>query len=237
MRTLLSRVAGTLVSYALVVPIWLGIVVGLVIVRGRDHVLPALLRGNVVLISNHPTLLETVAIPALFWHWNISGHKHRVPHSIADENFFGGTQWLQRSCRIIVVSREKAKTKAECNRTAVASASKILQAAGNVIYYPEGGRTCKGSKHVSDGQFRVRVCQVGFLRKMQNPTTTIVPVWIDHKNTSDTHSLLRSYQKLYCGRRLTITFGNPQAANAERLTSSAVATMLLAIPQHDTHRA
>lgn len=207
-QTWYSRAFGSIITYCLVIPIWLSILCTVVRVRGRRTVVPWLRRGNVILAVNHPTLLETVAVPALFWHWRI-GRRNQVPHSIADEYFFGGRATLQTAAQCILVSRQQTLLAKRKNILALQHTKNLLHRSGVVIYFPEGGRTCKGTPTHICGTRYMRQCHARFIEKVKNNQTVLIPVWVDAGQTDKPVGLGAGYRQLLRGVRMSITFGQP----------------------------
>jgi hypothetical protein len=199
---------GVAFTYSFALPIWLGLGVGLVRVTGRQKIVSLIKRGNVILVANHPSLLEVIALPALFWHWLVNNHAARVPYSIADEHFFGDCCWLQRSCRNIPVSREGNAEAAQKNGRVLRLVKQQLEQNDVLVYYPEGGRTCKGELYQTYGNRVVRRCNSKTLNLIAGDQTVVIPVWIDHGEINQPLSLWQGYKRLLRGVPLQINFGD-----------------------------
>ncbi len=194
---------------------------GRVEVIGRGPAEKILEKGGVLIVANHPSLAEAVVLPSLFWHWGFEKRATKVPWSVADVKLFRYRLWLFPAFRCIPVSRN--------DPTAYPTAKAIwrrLKRGGNVIVYPEGGRTAKGERFIEAGQRRVRYCNPAPLRVAASAKALVLPVWISFRETADSGSLFRDYLALWLGRGMKITFG-PPIRIYERLDERDVASLLL----------
>ena len=224
LTTTLAFVVSSLVALALLFPLWLALLFGRIRVRNYGVPLRAMRRGAVVLIANHPSLIETLTLPALFWWWTWLGKPRWRPWSIADALLFGrrGT-WLYPGFRCLPVHRKERA--ADCNTSSLRQMLTILHTRGVVIGYPEGGRTCKGKTFHTNGTRVVRACDPNLVRIAKRTDATIIPVWIDHGLVERPESFGYGYYKLlFC--RMTIAFGEPVTLRS-LVTGEAVANALL----------
>lgn len=221
------RWCGRALSYCLVVPIWLAWAVGLVRVRGWRNVILAVRKGNVVLAPNHPSLLETVAISALFWWRAWFSKDSEVPWSISDQYLFGNKEWVYHGFRCLRVSRETGAESVAMNRVAMRQIYKTLPR-GVISGFFEGGRTCNGGEFVYSGERRVRSCQVAVIKLAAKLDATVVPVWVEFGDSSRPQSFPADYLKLFTGTRMTITFGRPRPA-AELTDPQQLAEAILGV--------
>lgn len=210
-------------SYVYVVLLWLARSLRLIKVKNLEEASAAIDRGNVLFIVNHPSLLETIALPALFWPYPWQEKTRRVPYSVADINLFP-EKW-QRSFRLVVVSRDETDEAKRVNDYASKRLMRILKRErGVVIFYPEGGRTFKGTSFVYDSGRTVRQPRTELVSLAVRIGAEIIPVWADHGDCSRERSLLRSYVMLFTGRRMTLHFGQPLTGE---VTETSVAQALL----------
>lgn len=199
---------------------------GRVQVIGQWAIEKPVARGNVLFIANHPSFIETIVLPALFWDRQWRGRRHEVPWSIADKDFFGaGNDWLYPGLRCIPVERGAIRS-GRLNTTALRSITKTFRAGGSIILYPEGGRTCNGANIITTSGRQVRTCDSTVVRIAKRNGTTIIPIWVDHGPIDTPESLWYGLRKLLFRRKLTITFGRP-VAFSDTPSSDDVAYALL----------
>ena len=132
-------------------------------------------RRPVILAHNHPSLLESILMPVLFffrWWWN----PWRAPWSTPDLNNYGRWLWWLLP-RAIFFDRGSLQGES----AALRQAREVLQAGGDIIISPEGGRTFSGSCHVKSKGGKL-------LRKLKGGTgwliaevgdVSVVTVWIE----------------------------------------------------------
>ncbi len=221
---------GTVLTYCLLTFIWICIACGRIRIVGFAVAKKAVAEGNVLLITNHPSLIETIVLPALFWWKKILGATARVPWSIADDSLFPG-QWLYDSFRCIAVCRKEGREAQKKNVHAVRKMQEIFAKQGSIILYPEGGRTCKGTEHVSRGSRRVRVCDSKLVVQSVRCGAKVLPVWVDHGTITKPESFWRGYKKLFFGPAMIVTFGRPVSLQREEVTDKVVAELLLSAQQ------
>lgn len=199
-------------AYGLLLPVWISLLFGRISTIGYKPTQQVIRDGNVILIANHPSLIETIVLPAMLspWRWNIK----QSPYSIADSQLFGsGRAWLYSSFRCIAVHRNAATGSAAINQRAIRSTLQILRNNGVIIAYPEGGRTCKGTSWHTYQNKKVRSCNVNILTIAHRTNTTVIPVWIEHGLVTQPESLLYGYYKLFFCKKMTITFGTPLSSH------------------------
>jgi 1-acyl-sn-glycerol-3-phosphate acyltransferase len=149
------RRAGRAVALILMVYVF-GVVIGaftyamMAIGKLRVHGLWRLIRprrGGVLIVANHPSIQETIAIPALFVPLSLIA-PWRSPHSTPDKsNFFDRWFWAWARVRMVPIPRGgNGRAMAE----SVDEIVRLLRGGATVILFPEGGRTQSG-----DGQIAV----------------------------------------------------------------------------------
>jgi 1-acyl-sn-glycerol-3-phosphate acyltransferase len=222
-----KTVAGGAITYSLLTPIWISKWFGRIQVQGHPPPRHTLSSGGTLFVANHPSLIETIALPALLspWHWNKkSAHQ---PYSVADSRLFGRhSEWLYEHFCCITVHRNELSSTGKSWRT-VRSCLHKLTNQGRLIVYPEGGRTCKGNEWIHYKHRVVRSCNSTIVKLANHTHATIVPVWIDHGDCSTPQSLLRGYYKLFFQEKLVVTFGSPITFSSAEVTDIEVAQALL----------
>jgi 1-acyl-sn-glycerol-3-phosphate acyltransferase len=107
-------------------------------------------RGGVLVIANHPSIQETIAIPALFVPLSLL-MPWRLPYSTPDKRNFSD-RWFWAWARVRMVPIPRAK-KGNGNGRAMAESVdeivRLLRGGATVILFPEGGRTQSGDGQVA----------------------------------------------------------------------------------------
>lgn len=190
----------------------------------------AMRRGGVVLIVNHPSLIETLVLPSLFWWQPRVGKPTWRPWSIADAKLFGKRgAWLYPGFHCVPVHRS-ACAAAE-NKRAMRRVLEILRSNGVVIVYPEGGRTCKGTVFHTDGSRVVRACDPSIVRIAQRVGATVIPVWVEHGRVTTPESFVYGFGKLLrCP--MTVTFGEAMHTRSPATTRDVADALLRAGREH-----
>lgn len=215
--------SGTVMSYVYVGLLWLARTLRLIKVTNLEAAQAAIERGNVLFIVNHPSLLETIALPALFWPYPWQEKTRHVPYSVADINLFP-EKW-QQAFRLVVVSRDETDEAKRVNDLASKRLIRIFKRErGVVIFYPEGGRTFKGTEFITDRERIVRIPRTELVSLAARIGAEIIPVWAEHGDCSKERSLLLSYFMLFTGRQMTLHFGRPLVGE---VTETSIAQALL----------
>ena len=154
---------------------WLLWIVGIIEIKGLKN-LP-LWGGKVLLVSNHPSLLEPVLLVALFVFQYALRPFRWGPWTMAD-NFNYVERWWPLSIPIKPKLLCIDRTEGADNTDETTKAFGILKKGGNVIIFAEGGRSWKGENHIwSDrGQF-IRPLLPGFAVLAKTKGVRVLPVW------------------------------------------------------------
>jgi 1-acyl-sn-glycerol-3-phosphate acyltransferase len=222
-----KRVVGSTAAYGLLTPAWIGKWCGRIKVHGCLPSQQQMSDGGVLIIANHPSLIETIVLPALLspWRWNTTDTK--LPYSVADSQLFGRhSQWLYEYFRCIPVYRTTLNSTSK-NWQTTRTCLRIFTRKGILIVYPEGGRTCKGQSWYYSKKRMVRTCNPTLVKIAQRTEATIIPVWISHGNCTKPRSLLYGYYKLFFKEKMVVTFGNPVTFPSSEITNLEVANVLL----------
>lgn len=166
--------------------------------------------GNVILFANHQSLWEPIGLIGLFYPGYLY-HPFRLgPWNMPDRKNYCGS-WLSIffQNRFIAVDRSD---RAEALK-AFYRAKKVLKAGGDIILFPESGRTCNGREFLYSpkGQGRIRKFTEGFGLLARAAHSTLVPVWVD-----GTYKVLPnigrsiSYRDLDFNQRVTVVIGKPR---------------------------
>lgn len=177
---------------------WSLYLLGCIKVRGLKN-LPGFWRKNgVVFVSNHPSLVEPVLlIGLLFFHYLVRPFKYG-PYTVAEQANYLNKWWsLLISSRIIPVNRENPK---ETAKGLIVAVKKVLSSGGNLFFFPEGGRTFKGTDfHYSESGRKVREFEPGLAAIATIVQCQVVPIWFERR-----------------GFRMIIVIGEPMTFTREQ---------------------
>lgn len=140
-------------------------------------------QGKILLVSNHPSVLEPFLLPALFFSEYLFCFSKYCPWSTPDENNFlkhGWWYWLIQ--KMIPVPR--GDTKGEMK--ALRRMKEALKKGQIIILFPEGGRTSTGEKRgetllSSPKGNKIRQLKPGVGWLALTIGALVLPVWV--KNT------------------------------------------------------
>lgn len=225
----IQYLSGIVVAYLLIVPVWICCLCGRVRTRWSPEARLAWRKGGVLFIANHPSLIQTIVLPSIFWYLEWLGRAKHVPWSLADEKLFGNRPWLYQAFRCIVVSRDENKlVRDTVNKRSVELTLARLSHGGVVLLYPEGGRTFKGSVNCTTAEGRqLRQCKPKLVQRAVQAGSTVIPIWFDHGVSIKPESFWQGYVKLFFGPKCHIYFGTPLKKEASEITEEVVADAIL----------
>jgi 1-acyl-sn-glycerol-3-phosphate acyltransferase len=133
-------------------------------------------RKSIMMVSNHPSLWEPIVLIGLFFREYVF-HPRRIPWSTPDQrNYADVWYWGLFKTRFIPIPRGSPIGEGR----ALVRIISTLEGEGNVIVFPEGGRTCKGTRFFfSRSGKRLREIKNGAGRIPCEAGCTVVPVWVD----------------------------------------------------------
>jgi len=171
---------------------------GRIKVSVNDQVADICKGGRVVVIANHPTSVESFCIPPVLTSLVPEAAMHR-PFTIVDKQSFGWVYpYCVRALQLIPVERAKERV---ITRSAAAQIIRVVED-GILVYYPEGGRTPKGTEFVEGQGVRVRCCNSDLLPFIQRKVKSgdkdlwVIPIWADCGDVTKPHPLWYSVLKL-----------------------------------------
>jgi 1-acyl-sn-glycerol-3-phosphate acyltransferase len=170
-------------------------------------------RGLLV-VSNHPTMLEPILLPLLFF-WDYLKHPFKLcPFSTPDKkNFCDRWYWWWLNFCAVSVDRQDLHQKPSAFRKMV----DVLKRKGTLVLFPEGGRTAfatmKGKSYIySQNGSRISTLDggVGLLAKHTDPL--ILPIWVENAekvlpNSSNPKKLFWRFPNLL--QTVTLRIGTP----------------------------
>jgi 1-acyl-sn-glycerol-3-phosphate acyltransferase len=186
--------------------------------RNKEIALNAKIRENtgLVIICNHPSLFETLAVPSLLWP-RFLVRPSLVPISTPDEkNFmdaglFGKifkalVRLFMRIVPTVPIPRDNARKSGEAILTLV----KKIDNGNTCLFFAEGGRTGKETdveKLRIRGKRRIRKFQDGiaFIVKKTKRPFIVLPLWVD--GAEEILPVGRKVPHLW--KQMKISFGRP----------------------------
>jgi 1-acyl-sn-glycerol-3-phosphate acyltransferase len=168
-----------------------GVVLGLIFTvlrfTGKVKVkgaLPKKWERGLLLVSNHPSLLETVLIPLLFFPRILFNPFQYLPWSTPDRRNFENftTRWYLRWIRlfpVIPVERGQIVTAVQIHEFVERVVRKLKEKKA-VVIFPEGGRTSSGKiELISRKGKKMRKLKSGVSKIIAMSNCLTVPLWID----------------------------------------------------------
>lgn len=180
-------------------------------------------RRRIIVVSNHPSLLEPLLLPALFFRQYLIHPLKYGPWSTPDrKNYYDRWYWFGARSRLIPIDR---KNRGRGGRTLLRM-KKVLDDRGIIIFFAEEGRTFKGQEFLySKKGKRIRRITRAVAWLALKTGASILPVWVE-----GTERILPNHpQKLFVALRLgetaTIKIGHllgfrptQRVGDAEKIT-------------------
>lgn len=102
---------------------------------------PEVFKNGLIVVSNHPSLLEPIIVSGLFWKHYFWHPIKLSPWNVPEEKNYKNKWWQWASARIIWVNRSSPqKARETFNKI-----KNVLKLGGVIVIFPEGGRTEGGS--------------------------------------------------------------------------------------------
>lgn len=163
---------------------------------------------GLLVVSNHPSYLEAIFLPFIFFPKFLLRPFRDVPWSTPDyQNILAphGLFWLRYMHMIPIYrgSLADAQKNAHSHRQMLS----VLERKGTVILFPEGGRTSSSGKRVTSHNGKeLRILQPIAERIQRMTGCTIIPVWVD-----GTDIVLRRKEKTprFFRSRIVVRIGPP----------------------------
>jgi len=187
-------------------------------------------QGKLILVSNHPSLLEPFLLPALFfWQYLFRPFKY-APRSTPDKkNFYDPWYWFWLRPLSIPVDRsdERAESKSLFEMKRVLNSGKII------ILFAEGGRTLNGENFLySQGGKRIRTLKGGIGWLVLKTGALVVPVWVEGTDKVLPNRPDKLFSLPNLGKEIIIKIGKPlefqgsPAIKREQVTQIIVKNLL-----------
>ncbi len=156
---------------------------GLIEIRGWDKFPHG--EGGVLLVPNHPSLIEPFIMIALFVRALLINPKKLGPYTIADDNNFVSSPlcWPVKSHLFPIIRKEnKSAEETAKNVLSIEKAELTLKNGGNVLIFAEGTRSYKAKEVLtSPAGSRIGKLQGGLAVLVTRSKPKTVPVWVEIK--------------------------------------------------------
>jgi len=135
-------------------------------------------KQQLIVVSNHPSLIEPILIPFLFFRSFIF-NPFKIPRIVADKKNYYDPWYFKCIRQLLIIVDRKDKTK---GIKTLKEMIESLKKGKTIIVFPEGGRTFKGTEfsYSREGN-RIRKIKRGisYLVKTGVP---VLPIWIEIKS-------------------------------------------------------
>lgn len=190
---------------------------------------------KILVISNHPSLLEPIILTGLFFHQFLWRPFKYGPWNMAEKGNYGKRLFFFLRPRMILIERGSERSAAR----GFIRAKDVLNSGGVMIIFPEGCRTHK-AKAILLGkkrQSRVGKFKGGFARLAAKTGATVLPVWVGGTERVLPNGAKVSYWYfLRFWRRVTIRLGEPlyfRGEDYEEMTRRSEAAVLALADQRE----
>lgn len=137
------------------IPFWLLGLLRIIRISGYWRTVNYMRRGRVLIVANHPSLIETFLIPLVFWPWAMF-RLRMFPWSLPDKNLFKDfTPEHHERLRCIRVGRDGTLESRRLNWSAMKRVMELFERKQCFVAHLEGGRTSKQAEQVSVGPNRM----------------------------------------------------------------------------------
>jgi len=137
---------------------------------------PELFKNGLIVVSNHPSLLEPLIVSALFFDQYFVHPFRLSPWNVPEEKNYDNKFWKWAGARIIWVDRRDSRKARETFR----KAKNVVNSGGILILFPEGGRTFKRKHKLSSRKDK----EIGFLQEgigllLLRTKAPVLPIWVE----------------------------------------------------------
>lgn len=158
---------------------------------------------KLIVVSNHPSLLETVLVPALFFNeYALSPFKY-APWSTPDsKNFYNRWYWFWARSRSVPIDRIHGDGNSFMRLKA------ILDQGGIVVIFAEGGRTFRGKEFLySRKGKKIRKLKDGASLLVARTGASILPIWVEGTDVILPNNAAKLFDGVSLRGRATIKIG------------------------------
>ena len=165
------------------IPFWLLGLFRVIRISGYWRTMNFVRRGRVLIVANHPSLIETFLIPLVFWPWAMF-RLRMFPWSLPDKNLFKGfTPEHHERLRCIRVGRDDTLESRKLNWSAMKRVMEHFERQQCFVAHLEGGRTSKQAERVSVGPNKMgKIKNAQVLKAAWKKGAWIVPLHVRMKD-------------------------------------------------------
>jgi len=174
-----SLATAVLLGTLLGLPFWLLGLFRIIRISGYWRAVRYVRRGRVLIVANHPSLIETILIPLVFWPWAMF-RLRMFPWSLPDKNLFKGfTPADHERLRCIRVGRDHTLESRKLNWSAMKRMMENFERQQCFVAHLEGGRTSKQAEQVSVGPNKMgRIKSARILKVAWKKRAWIMPLHV-----------------------------------------------------------
>ena len=189
----------------------IGIIFRLLVILGKIRILHwerfPHWKKRIILVSNHPSLLEPFLLPALFFREYFLHPFKYAPWSTPDRtNFYDRWYWFWLRPRAIPIDRKNTQGKFK----AFFETKEVITSGGIIILFPEGGRTFKGKRFLySQKGKKLRILKNGIGWLVLQTKALVVPVWVEGTDKVLPNNPEKLFSLPHFGEKITIKIGTP----------------------------
>lgn len=187
-------------------------------IKGEKQLLLTAKKGGLVIMSNHPSLVEAFLLPVILsprhlfdlslFFWSLPDGQL---FSAKTDLVSGFKQSLFRLGRCVMISRLEGR-----NYLPIRQLHRILSSGESVVIHPEAGRTEKGTSFVHLKTRRLRKIESSAVMLTARLDAVIIPVFVEKQE--ELASVSSSIFSLLMGRQapMIVYIGNPYKPNSNR---------------------
>jgi len=189
-------------------------------------------QGNLIVVSNHPSLVEPILILALFFRDYLVHPFKFSPWSTPDKiNYYDKWYWFWLRPRTIPIDRSSVREELK----AFFQMKKIVGSRGILVFFPEGGRTFKGKEffHSEKKRKKLRLFKQGVGWLILRTNALVLPIWVDGTEEflpNLPNKLYHTFPRFW--KKITIKIGEPlrfqksEVNSREGITQKLITTLL-----------
>jgi len=166
-------------------------------------------KRKIIVVSNHPSLLEPMLLPALFFREYLFSPFKYAPWSVPDRhNYYDKWYWFFARPRLLPVERGNNRA----GMKVLLRIKEVLDKKGIIIIFPEAGRTFKGNPSdmlESRRGKKLRRFKPGVGWLVIKTRATILPVWVEGTDKMLPNRAGRLFSHPRFSEKAIIKIGNP----------------------------
>jgi len=136
---------------------------------------PELFKNGLIVVSNHPSLLEPLLVSGLFFSQYFFHPFKFSPWNIPEEKNYNNKWWQWAKARIIWVDRKDSQKA----RQTLRKAKEVVNCGGILVLFPEGGRTFKRRTIESKNGKKLAFLQEGIGLLLLKTNAPVLFIWVE----------------------------------------------------------